>query len=351
MLMQDMTLQEMIPQEKMAAVTRGLQAAFGVTEFGDIRRITKGRTSALVFRIVVQGRPYLLRIIMMKNSILGPERHFTCLKIAAEAGIAPRVWYTSVEDQISITDFVDEVAFPAAEALARMPRVLRMLHALPPFPQGVHYLDTTCMFLTHEGAARDGLIQKVQETKALSKGEVEELLAWHKELCAIYPHHEPNMVSSHNDLFKPDNILFDGRRVWLVDWEAAFLNDRYADLAVVANLLVTNEAEERAYLQEYFGQTPDSYQLARFFLMQQLVHMFYAMAFLMLGSSDEPIEPGAAPGFEAFNRRFWAGEVQLTDKETKAIYGRVHWERLVQNMRQKRFKESLRIVSGGQEGK
>ena len=61
------------------------------------------------------------------------------------------------------------------------------------------------------------------------------------------------MVPSHDDL-KPENILFDGHRVWLVDWEAAFLNDRYFDLAIVANFVVTNDAEERAYLQEYFGQ-------------------------------------------------------------------------------------------------
>src|ERR1700682_3133339 len=92
----------LIPQEKSAAVTRGLNEAFGVTEFEDIRKMTKGHTSALVFRIVVQGRPYLLRIIMRTNSILGPTRQFTCMKAAAEAGLAPHVWYTSTEDQISI---------------------------------------------------------------------------------------------------------------------------------------------------------------------------------------------------------------------------------------------------------
>src|ERR1022692_2472698 len=37
---------------------------------------------------------------------------------------------------------------------------------------------------------------------------------------------ESNWVSSHNDL-TPENSLFDGDRGWLVDWEAAFLNDRY----------------------------------------------------------------------------------------------------------------------------
>ena len=57
-------------------------------------------------------------------------------------------------------------------------------------------------------------------------------------------------------MFKPDNMLFDGSRLWLVDWEAAFQNDRYADLAVAANMLVANETEERIYLQEYFGAPP-----------------------------------------------------------------------------------------------
>jgi len=66
------------------------------------------------------------------------------------------------------------------------------------------------------------------------------------------------MVSSHNDL-KPENVLFDGERVWLVDWEAAFLNDRYHDLAMVANFVVNNSEEEEAYLGTYFWKAPSEY--------------------------------------------------------------------------------------------
>ena len=134
----------------------------------------------------------------------------------------PGSGYTSTEDQISITDFVEEVPFPPAEALVRMPPVLRALHALPPFPPGVHYLDTSCMFLMHKGDALDGFIKKFRETNILPKDESDELFAWHAQSGTVYPQHDPDvacpdMVSSHNDLFKPDNILFDGRRVWLVD--------------------------------------------------------------------------------------------------------------------------------------
>jgi hypothetical protein len=80
--------------------------------------------------------------------------------------------------------------------------------------------------------------------------------------------------------------------------------------------------------------------------MQKIVHMFYTMVFLMFGSSGQPVDQSEkAPELQAFNRRFWAGEVNLVDKETKLVYGRVHWERLVQNVRQTRFNEALRIVA------
>jgi len=70
----------MIPQEKSAAVTLALREAFGVTEFEDVRKMTKGHDSALVLRIVVRGSPFLLRIIVRPNAILGPTREFTCIE-------------------------------------------------------------------------------------------------------------------------------------------------------------------------------------------------------------------------------------------------------------------------------
>jgi len=155
-----------------------------------------------------------------------PTRHFACMKSAAEAGLAPHVWYTSIEDKISITDFVQAVPFPVSDALVRIPTALRALHALPPFPGVPNHINTSCMFLMNKGAAVDGFIQRFQAANIFPEGESEELFDRYAQVAAVYPHHDADMVSSHNDLFKPDNILFDGHRVWLVDWEAAFLNDR-----------------------------------------------------------------------------------------------------------------------------
>ena len=73
--------------------------------------------------------------------------------------------------------------------------------------------------------------------------------------------------------------------------------------------------------------------------------MFYAMAFLTLGSSGKPIDwNDPVPAYSDFQRRFWAREASLADDQAKTVYGRVHWEQLSQNMRQARFDEAMRIV-------
>jgi thiamine kinase-like enzyme len=333
----------MIPLEHNAAVTRALREAFGVTACDDIRGIAKSPAAPPVFRVVVRGTPFLLKIHTRRGDM---ARHMACMRAAADAGLAPLVRYASVEDRVFLTDYVEAVPFPAAQARALVAVTLQKLHALPPFPGVPHNINTTCLFLVNPGSALDGFLEKFQAANLLSPDETGQLLECRRQLAAVYPHDDGDMVSSHNDLFKPDNIMFDGVRVWLVDWEAAFLNDRYADLAVFANMVVNSEAEELAFLAAYFGAPPTPYQRARFFLARQLAHLFYALGFLMIASATGPVDCSEKiPEYEDFQRRFWSGEIALTDTRTKLLYAVVHRERLLRNISNTRFEESLRIVA------
>jgi aminoglycoside phosphotransferase len=326
-----------IPEAKKGAVSRALQQAFGVGEFEDIQTLTAGLSPAHVYRVVVQGRPYLMRVVMDTGTAAGPGRgdqtnHYACMKLGANAGLGPRVWYTSIEDRVSITDFVEAQLFPRTEALARIPLTLRALHALPPFSKPKYTIGP------------DVLIRRFQDARILPGSETAELFDRYAAVTRVYPR-DTEMVSCHNDL-KPENILFDGDRVWLVDWEAAFLNDRYFDLAIVANFVVTNDAEEEAYLRTYFGEPAGEYRLARFYLMRQTMHMLATVVFMLIGSAGKPIEANAqAPAFREFHDGIWAGNISLASNEAKLQYARVHMNQLLENMRTARFDDALRIVA------
>jgi hypothetical protein len=80
--------------------------------------------------------------------------------------------------------------------------------------------------------------------------------------------------------------------------------------------------------------------------MRQVVHMFYAMAFMLSGSSGKPIEPNVnVPEFRDFHNRIWAGGISLVSAEAKLQYARVHMNQTLHNMRAARFKGALQIVS------
>jgi len=228
---------------------------------------------------------------------------------------------------------VEAVPFPVALALVQLPGTLAKLHGLPLFPKAFNWVTSHNFF-----------IWRLRKAGLLPKSEIEEAFSRYEQVCAAYPRRDSDMVSCHSDL-KPDNILFDGRRLWLVDWQAAFVNDRYFDLAVAANYVLTSDADERTYLERYFGQRPDEYQRARFFLMRQVVHMLAAAIFLLLGSAGGSIErSGELPSFRELYGRMWAGEIDLVDNDQKILCGMVHLEELLRNMRRTRFDEALGIV-------
>jgi Predicted choline kinase involved in LPS biosynthesis len=323
----------MIPEAKQPAVTRALHAAFGVDEYEDIRLLTGGLSTAHAFKIIVRKNPYLLKI-MRTEVISDPAYEFACMQTAAEAGIAPRVWYANVEDRILITDFVEARPYPDDLVPLIVP-TLRKLHSLPDFPKVVNYFD-----------AIDGFIHRFQLAKIMPESATGEVFLRYADVQKVYPRKDADLVASHNDL-KPQNMRFDGNRLWLVDWESAFLNDQYVDLAIVANFFVKDEAGEEGYLGAYFGEPAGEYRLARFYLVRQAVSMFYA-TLLLLEASRAGLSIDAdmsASGFREYHQDLVADKVDMMNAGAKLQYGMIHLREALRNMRTPRFEKAVARVS------
>jgi len=65
-----------------------------------------------------------------------------------------------------------------------------------------------------------------------------------------------DLVIGHNDLLAA-NILDDGNRLWLIDWEYGGFNSPLFDLAGLASNNGLSEDQERAMLEQYFEASPN----------------------------------------------------------------------------------------------
>jgi thiamine kinase-like enzyme len=207
------------------------------------------------------GRTVVIRLAGDGTDLLGIDRdqEAAATRNAAELGIGPEVVAQLPEQASLVTQYV--VARPLEPAEIRGARLeavvaaLRVLHEGPPLE--ARFIVTDVLRGYAHAARRSGVPVHPHEAEARAiTAEVQRVLTG--------PEHLP--CACHNDLLAA-NVLDDGERLWIVDWEYAGMNDRFFDLA---NLAVNNEFgpdDERALLAAYFGAADDR-RLARLGLMR-----------------------------------------------------------------------------------
>jgi Ser/Thr protein kinase RdoA (MazF antagonist) len=130
-------------------------------------------------------------------------------------------------------------------------------------------------------------------------------------------------VSSHNDP-NARNTLFDGKRLWLIDWETAYRNDPLTDVAILAENHAPLPEQAATLLQDYLGRAPRPAEVARLSIMRQMVRLYYAG--LLLSPSVNPAAPMdslAAPTPEAVRASLARGEMSPVSREMMVVLGKM----------------------------
>jgi aminoglycoside phosphotransferase (APT) family kinase protein len=332
-----------IPEALRPAVDRALLAAFGTAGLDSIAPLSGGLSGAAVFRIRVGGIAYALRLTQTRDDLRDPARGFACMRTAADACLAPTVRYANAEDGVAIMDLV------AAEPLAHYPgdgralivelaQAVRVLHATTPFPPLVDYLQGV-----------QGLIDQYRASGLLDPAATEDLFDRYAGLAETYRTAPGDLVSSHNDL-NPGNIVYDGRRLWLIDWEAAFLADRYVDLATLANWFGLDAGGETLLLTTYFNSALTPEQRARLTVMRAVNHVFAGTIFLTAAAAERPAAaltdrslPG--PSLAELQARLRTGAFAFDVWENRVAYGRARLVQALADLKTDAFAQALRIVA------
>lgn len=283
--------QALVPEPLHDPVRAALGAVYGGQAFECLGPVTGGASGALALRLRQGGRDWLMRVETGKMPMRNPQQ-YTCLEIAAQAGIAPPLHYVDADNGVAVMDFVPTVPldrYPGGPAgLARsLGALARDLQATQPFPVVFDFCGLTGRLLAMvESRGEPGLLDPHRE--AFEK--LTETLDWDSA----------THVSSHNDP-NPQNVLFDGERLWLIDWESACRNDAYVDLAIMADAMAGTPALKRALLDARLGRAGRADEMARLERVIVLSRLYYAcLLFAVAGPSEEKLTDLAAPTPEAF---------------------------------------------------
>jgi hypothetical protein len=322
---------------KREAVLHATSTAFGPAEIESAEQITKGASGAGIFKVTVDGGEYLLRIEGPPDGLRDPARQYTCMRVAAEAGVAPRVIYANAGQGVAITGYIQskpaQTKRAREESLRAVVTAVKKLHAAPLFPPLVEYLEGVGM-----------LIRRCQVTRILPNKIFAKYLKFYEELAGAYPRRDIELVSSHNDL-NPGNVLFGNEQAWLVDWEAAFAADRYVDLAALANFFAHSESDKELILQCYFGAATSDLHRARLFLMQQVNRIFYAMVTLNFVAAVRPETKLTASHFKQAKPSDLGGELgQVPRLENRILRACALLNHVAQDCQSSKFREAVALI-------
>lgn len=301
--------------------------------------------SASSYRVEVGGRPYLLRLeSSRRDEVRDPHRSYVCMQAAAEAGIAPAVRYADAAAAVAIVDFVPhrpmtDFSGTASDLVRELASLVARLQAIPAFPPVVDYPTAIAI-----------LFDRLLDSDLFAPGLLDPHREGFERIRAAYRWNSETLVSSHNDL-NPGNILFDGQRLWFIDWETAYRNDPLVDVAILTIFIAASPELETMLLRSWLGREPVRLECARLALMRLQARLFYGCAASLNAAHGlDRVVPATdldAPTRAGFAEAVEQGRLSVGSPEAQRLIGKMALASFLSGAATSEFDEALAVVRHG----
>jgi Ser/Thr protein kinase RdoA (MazF antagonist) len=282
-----------------------------------VRSFPHGLSGAEVYDVATDSGDFVVRILVGS----GREhwhRRITLLRLVADAGISPPLAWVDEGARATISpkitgQFAGALADPEARprAIASVVDALARLHRLRADAFGPADPVATARMLWYDQVAKPGFPAWASPAVALI------------DRAATLLDDDPRRVPSHGDM-NPTNVLWDGMRVWLVDWDASGLTHPYYDLAVLAMFLRLDDAVALDLLARQEGTRITSEQAETFRALRRLGAILCGTMFMRLAGELASVVPrhlDETPTLLQFYARLRTGELALRTSRGQALFG------------------------------
>ncbi|MEP6618908.1 MAG: phosphotransferase [bacterium] len=284
-----------------------------------ITPIAAGLSGAGVYRVEAGDRTCVLKVGDQGAPLDDWRRTLHIQQLAAAAGLAPDIIHADESRRAVVSAFVVDRSFPALygnpatrdAAIALLGTTIRRLHqiAVPADAKprdGRQYLaDTWSMVGT--SASHPAFVSEVV-----------------RRILAEPPIARAQLVLCHNDV-NPSNLVYDGERLVLLDWETAGANDRFFDTASISVFLRLDDTACLQLLSAY-EDAPVATIPVQFAQNRRLAAALCGSILLRLahyagyaGPTSETLE--STPSMSDFYQRMRAGTVSIASGEGQWCFG------------------------------
>lgn len=235
----------------MDEVLRALEAHLGPLE-GPPEPLRDGSTNR-TFRVRFGDAEHVLRLCGADTELLGIDREaeLAATTLAHRAGVGPAVTAFLPDAPALVTAYVDGAALEPADVREDPGRIARALHTV------------------HEaGRVRASfspfrLADAYRELALQRGGPLPESVGPALAAARMIEHALPPFAARlcHNDLL-PANLIDDGERLWIIDWEYAGMGDPFFDLGNLSAMNGLGVEDDIELVTAYLGHCQDG-DLAR----------------------------------------------------------------------------------------
>lgn len=301
-----------------------------------ITSVSDGISGAEVYRVDVEGHAFVLKIAAANEDSRAWHRALEIRRRAATAGLTPELVHVDEARRAVLTPLVVDRSFAAIyrdpasheSALALLGQTLRRLHSLE-LPNNDGTADVPESW-AYRAMSPQALLATSWATLTAAKIAVPGFVrdAAEAALGASSPESGRPLVLSHNDVH-PKNLVYDGTRLYLMDWDAAGPNEPFHDLATIAVFLGMNGIACHRLLSAY-DDAPDAPLPPRFLHDRRLIALLCGVGFLQFGyqsgytagaeaSGEQTLE--VTPTLGEFYQRLRAGTLSLATGEGRWAFG------------------------------
>jgi thiamine kinase-like enzyme len=236
----------------------------------DVRRINGGLTNEN-YLVTIDEVPYFLRYSLLDNHFLGLslDHEWQISLKAALIELAPKALFYFPEDRVILSEYIfvlkDPINLQLVDVMKEFCQMVARLHH-----SEIEFPTVFCPFKCIKTYIENALNLRVNLPEIF----FEKVLPQLEKIEKLLP--DQMKVPCHLDLYNR-NVVSDGKRLYLVDWEYAAMADPFFDLATFASAEFFSDEEMNQLLEIYLEKAPSEEERSCFYFMRILADIRWSL--------------------------------------------------------------------------